>query len=162
MPDARELPGVLRAVVPLMGAWHAVVGELVADGLPGLSAIVRPLHDLAVPAGGLRRIQAIRVSRRPVQVVDLPAREQRAFDVPVVPRPVGRQNERALPRAHEEPHSAHCSLPLDFGMTILSNDVRAAGFSTASIILTASRRETLRPRPARGNRWFPRAFSLQR
>ena len=47
-----------------------------------------------------------------VQVVHLPAREQRALDVPVVARPVRRQDERALPRPHEEPHSAHGSLPL--------------------------------------------------
>ncbi len=35
VPDALELPGVGRAVVPLVGAGGAVVGELVVDGGPG-------------------------------------------------------------------------------------------------------------------------------
>src|SRR5206468_4577713 len=43
VPHARELPWMLRAVVPLVRARHAVVRELVADGLPGLSAVVRAL-----------------------------------------------------------------------------------------------------------------------
>jgi hypothetical protein len=53
VPDTGELPGVLRAVVPLMGARHAVVLELVADRLPCLAAIVRALHRLAEPAARL-------------------------------------------------------------------------------------------------------------
>jgi hypothetical protein len=40
MPDALELPGMRRAVVPLVRAGDAVVDELVAHRLPGLAAVV--------------------------------------------------------------------------------------------------------------------------
>src|SRR4029079_14075504 len=62
----------------------------------------------------------------------LPAREQRAFDVPIVARPVRRQDERAFSRAHEEPPSAHGSPPSRSRTTILSNDDRRPSVSTAS------------------------------
>src|SRR5690242_15389785 len=122
MPDARELPRMLRAVVPLVGAGDTGVGELVADRLPRLAAVVRALNDLAVPAGGLRCVQPVRIGRRPLQVVHLPPREQRAFDAPVITRSVRRHDERALPRAHEEPNSAHGFLLLRSRTSILSND----------------------------------------
>src|SRR5207248_886960 len=119
VPDARELPRVLRAVVPLMCAGNAVVGELIADRFPGLPTVVRALHYLPVPTGGLRRVHPVRIGRRRVQVVDLPAREQRALDVPTVTRSLRCQDERAFPRTHEEPHSAHRSPPCRTRTTIL-------------------------------------------
>ena len=39
-----------RAVVPLVGPGHAVVGELVAHRCPGLAAVVGALDQLAEPA----------------------------------------------------------------------------------------------------------------
>ena len=84
MPDALELPRVRRAVVPLVRAGHAVVGELVADRLPGLAAVVGALDELAEPAAGLRRVDAVRIDRRPLEVVDLPAGEVGAAHVPPV------------------------------------------------------------------------------
>ena len=63
MPDALELPGMRRAVVPLVRAGNAVVCELVADRLPGLAAVVGALDDLSEPAAGLRRIQPVRDRR---------------------------------------------------------------------------------------------------
>ena len=82
MPHPLELPGMLRAVVPLMrgerlaGFGRRVVDELVARGLrrtwggrlsgrrsglvPGLAAIVGALDQLPEPAARLRRIQPIR------------------------------------------------------------------------------------------------------
>src|SRR5207248_11707062 len=45
MPHPRELPGMLRPVVPLVRARNALVRELVADRLPGLAAVVRALDD---------------------------------------------------------------------------------------------------------------------
>ena len=75
MPDALELPGVRRAVVPLVRAGDAVVDELVADRLPGLAAVVGALDQLPEPAAGLRRIQPIRVGGRSLEVIDLPAGE---------------------------------------------------------------------------------------
>ena len=47
VPDPLELPGMRRAVVPLVGAGHAVVDELVAHRLPGLAAIVGALDRSA-------------------------------------------------------------------------------------------------------------------
>ena len=67
MPDALELPGVRRAVVPLVRAGDAVVDELVAHRLPRLAAVVRALDHLPEPAARLRRIQPIRVSGRSLE-----------------------------------------------------------------------------------------------
>src|SRR5205814_1788070 len=76
MPDALELPGMLGAVIPLMGGEglarlrRGVVEELVALALgpslgrfevlgvaagrePGLAAVVGALNDLSEPAAGL-------------------------------------------------------------------------------------------------------------
>ena len=63
MPDARERPGVRRAVVPLVRAGDAIVHELVPYRLPRLATVVGTLDHLPKPAAGLRRIQPIRVSR---------------------------------------------------------------------------------------------------
>ena len=84
MPDALELPGMRRAVVPLVSAGNAVVYELVAHRLPGLAAIVGALDQLPEPAARLRRIQPVRVNGRSLDVVHLPTREMRAADVPLV------------------------------------------------------------------------------
>ena len=54
MPDALELPGMLRAVVPLVGAGHAVIVELVSDRLPGL----RRRHRSAGSSGRTSRWSA--------------------------------------------------------------------------------------------------------
>src|SRR2546425_3375624 len=82
MPDALELPGMLRAVVPLMrGEGLArlrgrVVGELVALAfreafrglfqhtcrrLPRLAAVAGALDDLSEPPARLRRVQPVRI-----------------------------------------------------------------------------------------------------
>src|SRR3989454_4604626 len=76
MPDALELPGMLRAVVPLVrgegfaGVRRRVVDELVAlagrhavrrlrhstpGRLPRLAAVARALDDLSEPPARLRR-----------------------------------------------------------------------------------------------------------
>ena len=82
MPDAFELPRVRRAVVPLVSAGIALVGEFVADRLPGLAAVVGALDHLAEPAAGLRRVQPVRIDGRALEVVDFPAREVGTIDVP--------------------------------------------------------------------------------
>ena len=110
MPDPLELPGMRRAVVPLMRAGHAVVDELVADRLPRLPAVVRALHHLPEPAARLRRVDAVRVHGRALEVVDLPAAEVRAADVPLLALAVGAENERAFPGSDQHTHAAHrCS-----------------------------------------------------
>src|SRR2546426_7932299 len=118
MPYPLELPGMLRAVVPLMSGERfaafgsRVVSELVAIALrgtrrgrfsggraglvPSLAAIVGALNDLPEPAAALRRIQPIRVRRRPLDVVDFPAPKVGAADIPFLALAVRRKNECAL------------------------------------------------------------------
>ena len=107
MPDALELPGMRRAVVPLVRAGDAVVDELVAHRLPGLAAVVGALDHLPEPAAGLRRIQPVRIGGRSLDVVDLPAREVGTADVPLFALAVRRQDECALARADQYPYPAH-------------------------------------------------------
>ena len=125
MPDALELPGVRRAVVPLVRAGDAVVDELVAHRLPGLAAVVGALDQLPEPAAGLRRIQPVRIDGRALQVIDLPAPKVGAADVPLFALAVRRQDERALARADQNPYSAHPSSFLSFRRGLLS--VSASG-----------------------------------
>ena len=96
MPDALELPRVRRAVVPQVRAGDAVVHELVAHRLPRLAAVVRALDDLAEPACRLRGVQPVRIGRRSLEVIDLPAAEVRTADIPPFALAVRRQDERAL------------------------------------------------------------------
>ena len=112
VPDAFEFPGVRRAVVPLVRAGRAVVGELVADRLPGLAAVVAPLDGLPEPAAGLRGINAVGIGGRAFEMVHFPAAEDRPFDLPVLPPAVGGQNERAFARAHENANAAHSCDPV--------------------------------------------------
>src|ERR1017187_8261966 len=94
VPDALELPWMRRAVVPLVGSGNARVSEFVAHGLPGLASIVRALDQLSEPAGGLRRVQPVRIGGGSLQVIDLPACKMRTADVPTLTRGVRRQYER--------------------------------------------------------------------
>ena len=107
MPDSLEFPRMRRPVVPLVSAGDTVVHELITNRLPRLAAIVRPLDDLSEPTAGLRRIQPIRVSRRSLEMVDLPSSKVRPIDVPSFALGVRRQHERALPCANQYSYSAH-------------------------------------------------------
>src|SRR2546427_274767 len=82
MPHARELPRARCAVVPEVRAGSPLVGELVAHSLPRLAAVARALDQLAEPGAGLRGIQPIRIGGRALEVVDLPAPEVGAAEVP--------------------------------------------------------------------------------
>ena len=110
VPYPRELPGMRGAVVPLVRAGGAVVDELVADRLPALAAVARALDDLAEPAAGLGGVEALRIRRRALEMIDLPAPEVRTAHVPALAPPVRRQDERALARADQYPYAAHASL----------------------------------------------------
>src|SRR5262249_25832038 len=83
-PHALELPWMLRAVVPLVRAGHAVVRELVVHRLPRPAGIVRALDHLAEPAAGLRGVEPVRVRGRTAHVVDLPAGEVWTGDLPLL------------------------------------------------------------------------------
>ncbi len=66
VPDALELPGVLRAVVPLVRAGIAVVGKLVAHRRPGLAAVIGALDHLPEPVAGLRGVQPVGLTGDPL------------------------------------------------------------------------------------------------
>jgi hypothetical protein len=128
VPHARELPGMRRAVVPLVRARHAVVGELVADRLPGLAAVVGALHDLPEPAAGLRRPDAARVRGRALDVIDLPAAEVRPVDAPALTLAVGRQHERALACPDQYAYPAHSGSSRCSILVSSATRTRAASF----------------------------------
>src|SRR6266699_3103979 len=107
VPDSLEFKGARRSVIPLMRAGFAIVGELALHRLPGLTAVVRTLDHLPKPAGVLRRVQPVRVGRRALNVVDLPPREVRATDIPLLAFRVRCHDERALVRAKQYPNPAH-------------------------------------------------------
>ena len=104
MPDALELPGMLCAVVPLMGGEGRagrVVDEFVALALghpagsrgfarrrsrlmPGFAAVVGTLNDLAEPSAGLGGVNAIGIGGGSLEVIQLPSGKQRSIDFPLV------------------------------------------------------------------------------
>src|SRR5579884_346648 len=116
MPDAFELPGVLRAIIPLMRAGNAVVNKFVAFAfghavgasqffgaaprrVPGFTAVIGALNDLAKPAAGLRGVNSVRSHGRPFHVINFPARKMRPAHLPSFARAVCDENERAFPCA---------------------------------------------------------------
>src|ERR1700733_583787 len=107
MPDALELPGMGRAVIPLVCARDAIIGELVSDGLPGRAAIVRALHGLAEPAARLRCIQAIRVYWGSFHVIHLPPGKVGTANLPLLALTGRGENECAFARADQNADSAH-------------------------------------------------------
>src|SRR5712692_7533502 len=136
MPNALELPGMLRAVVPLMsgeglpGLRGGVVHELVALAFggsrwlsvlfarrrpwlcPGFAAVIGALDDLPEPAAALRSIDAIRVGGRALQVIQLPAGKVGTAYFPLFALTVGCQDESAFACARQYSYSAHLSLLL--------------------------------------------------
>src|SRR3984893_19213875 len=110
MPDALELPGTRRPVVIEVCAGLALIRELVPNGIPCLPAVVGALDNLPEPTGVLGRIDPVGVSRRPLDVVDVPAGEVRSADVPLLALGIRGHHECALVRANQYPNSAHASL----------------------------------------------------
>ncbi len=105
MPHALKLPRMLRAIVELVcgeRCCSGVVDELVALALrhtagasgwltrrraglmPRFAAIIGALDHLPEPAARLRSVDAIRISGRSFQVIELPAREMGSADVPLI------------------------------------------------------------------------------
>ena len=101
MPDPLELPGVLGAVVPLVGAGEALVLELVAHRLPGFAPVVGALELLAEPAAGLRGIDPVRLGGGSFEMIDLPARKVGPADLPGFARAVRAQDKSAFARADQ-------------------------------------------------------------
>src|SRR5262249_3785683 len=107
VPDARELPRVRRAVVPEVRAGRAVVRELVPERLPRLAAVVGALDQLAEPAARLRRVQAIRLCGRSLQMIHRTTAAERARHAPARESAVGLEDERAFARSDQDSYSAH-------------------------------------------------------
>src|SRR6266849_3240703 len=125
MPDAFELPGVLRAVEPLVrcerlaGLRGSVVDELVALPLghtagarrrlagrrprlvPGFAAVIGALNDLPEPAARLGCIDPIGINRRPLHVIDLPTGKVGAVNIPSLALGVRCEDEGALAGADQ-------------------------------------------------------------
>src|SRR5579884_170034 len=102
MPDAFELPGVLRAIIPLMRAGNAVVNKFVAFAfghavgasqffgaaprrVPGFTAVIGALNDLAKPAAGLRGVNSVRSHGRPSLLIRRGSRKMRRGAHPACP-----------------------------------------------------------------------------
>jgi hypothetical protein len=86
VPDALELPGVRRAVVPLRCVPDlAVVGELVADRIPTCGRRRRSAGSPGRTSRSTARRRSDWDRRRALQVVDLPAPEALASLVRIVP-----------------------------------------------------------------------------
>src|SRR5690242_5053959 len=128
MPHPFEFPRMLRSVVPLMSCERrrcSIVGEFIAFALghfsgsrrwlprrrarlvPGLTPIVGTLDDLPEPAARLRCVNAIRIGRRSLHVIDLPAGEEWTVDVPFLALAIRCENECAFSRAYQDTYSAH-------------------------------------------------------
>ncbi len=137
MPDALELPGMLRAVVPLVSGERlpsfrrSVVGEFIAVSFrgalrrlgfawgsarlcPGFAAIVGALDDLAEPAAGLRGVDAVRIHVRSLEVINLPAGEVRPADVPLFAFSIGGEHKGSLVCADQDSNFAHSLFSFSF------------------------------------------------
>src|SRR5260370_35108709 len=84
------------------GLPHAAAGRL-----PRLAAVARALDNLSKPPARLRRVQPVGVGRRALHVIDLPAGEVRAADVPPPALAVRREAEASLTRADQYPYTSH-------------------------------------------------------
>src|SRR6059036_1971077 len=94
--------GVVHELVALAARHLARLGHPLAPRrLPLLAAVARALDDLPEPGARLGSVQPVRVGRRSLEVVDLPAREVGPADLPLVALPVRRHDERALARADQ-------------------------------------------------------------
>src|SRR4051812_30831294 len=139
VPNALEFPWMLRAVVPLMrrdwlaGLRRDVIHEFIALTFgpalrclelvgaaarrePGFAAVVGPLDHLAEPTAGLRGVQPIRVSRRPLHVVNLPPAKERLADLPFLAFAVARKDKRTFFRADQDANGGHIGTPLHFSV----------------------------------------------
>src|ERR1022692_4494648 len=161
MPHALELPGMLRAIVELMsgkglaGRVRSVVDELVARGswragrwwfsrrrtrlVPGLAAVVRALNDLPEPPTRLGCIQPVRIGRRSLHVIHLPAREVRAAYVPLLTLAIRCEDECALASPHQNSYFAHRSLPWCLASLLSSLVAKLNASIRAALLICVSR-----------------------
>jgi hypothetical protein len=75
--------------------------------MPGFAAVVGPLNDLAEPTARLGGVDPVRIRGRAFHMIDFPAGEVRAADLPFLALAVRREDKRALARADQYPDLAH-------------------------------------------------------
>src|SRR5450755_4605866 len=107
VPNPLELPGVRRAVIPLVRARDARIRKLVSHRFPGYAAVLRALDHLPKPAARLRSIKAVGIRRRALYVVHLPTPEVGAAHFPVFPFAVRCKDEGAFARAYQDSYFTH-------------------------------------------------------
>src|SRR5262249_4814007 len=82
------------------------------------AAVAGALHHLPEPTAGLRGVQAVRIGRRSLHVINLKTGEMRPIDFPFGALPVGLQNECAFARSHQHSRLAHrLLLVTNFGIS---------------------------------------------
>src|SRR5215831_8559749 len=135
MPHPLELPGMLRAVIPLMGGegfptgGRGVIGEFVALSLgraapstrglflrrsgliPSFAPVVGTLNHLSKPAARLRDVNSIGIDGRSFEVINLPAGKMGTTDVPLFPFAIGGENKSTFMCTHQHPHLTHAFPP---------------------------------------------------
>src|SRR4051812_2497864 len=107
MTYSLEFPWMRCPVIPLVSARDSVIHELVPDRLPSLPGVVRTLDQLPVPPRRLLGMHPIRVRRRLLPVITLPAGEVRPAHLPLVTLGIGFEHESALPRAFQYTYLTH-------------------------------------------------------
>src|SRR5215510_4824099 len=132
MPDSLECPWTGRSVVPLVRAGFANVSELIAYRLPGFTAVVRALDQLAKPSAALRQIEPIRVGGRSFHMINLPACEERTLDLPLLTFAVRCHYECAFACANQYSHLTHFFLLLVFRLTSPSMNLGNNGVVSSS------------------------------
>src|SRR5579883_1951441 len=118
MPDPFEFPRMRRAVIPLVCTRLALIDESVINGLPGLASIIRALNLLTKPSTRLRSIEAVGISRRSFEMIDLPAAKVRALHLPALALSIGFQQKRTFTRTHKDSYFAHRPRPCPLQFTI--------------------------------------------
>jgi chromate transport protein ChrA len=87
----------------LLGGWTGLLVAGICFILPAacmVGALAWPPNHLSEPAARLRRIQAIWINRRALEVVDLPTGKVCAADIPAFALAIRRQDECTLTCSH--------------------------------------------------------------
>src|SRR5687767_11656189 len=90
---------------------------------PRLAAVIGALDDLPEPAAGLRHVDSLRIDRRSLHVINLPAAKVRTGDIPLLAFAVGGEDEGAFLGADEDADGGHFLLLLSFSNMLDRNQL---------------------------------------